>query len=183
MRSWLADQIRVIDEAPHLRAYAVVLSLLHALSGIAWFTYKHVATLVTGEDCVCWPFFSGCADVRAHLSESIVRGAVDGYIAIGIVAAVLFALRRPRIAFAAFIVASLAGTAIYALDYRMRMNQSYMFAWIVLAFVVAPNKTRAIQTLTALFYFWAGTLKLHREWISGAALYAKPYLVPDALIP
>lgn len=183
MRAWLADNVRVVDEHPALRAYAVVLSLLHALTGVAWFTYKNVATLVTGEDAVCWPIFPECERVRAHLSEGIARGAVVGYIAIAIVAAALFASRRRRAAFASFVAASVVGAAIYALDYRMRMNQSYMFAWIVVAFVLAPKKTQVIQALIALFYFWAGTLKLHREWISGAALYAKPYLVPDALVP
>ena len=165
-----------------LRAYAVLLSLLHTLTGLAWFTYKHVATLVTGDDAVCWPLVPDCERIRPWLSPGGIGLAVAAYMGLGLAAAVLFA-RRSGAALGTFVVATALGVAIYSLDYRMRLNQTYMFGWIVLAWLVARRKAQVLQALVALFYVWAGVLKLNREWIGGAALYERPFLVPGALLP
>ncbi len=174
---------RAIDEDPALRAYAVVASLLHPLTGLAWFTYKHIDTLVTGEDSVCWPLASHCDRVRALLSPGLVHGAVVAYMGLGAAAAALFALRRARPALATFVAATVLGAALYSLDYRLRLNQTYMFGWVVLVLFVAPRRAQALQALVALFYLWAGTLKLDKEWVTGAALYQRPFLVPAAFVP
>jgi hypothetical protein len=179
----IAARARAIDEDPATRAYAAAVSFVHPLTAVAWFTYKHVATLVTGEDYACWPLWPGCEDVRPHLSVSLVTSAVVLYALLGSTAAALFLLRRPRAALVAFVVAAVLGTSIYALDYRLRLNQTYMASWVVLALVFAPRPNRAIPVLVALFYFWAGTIKWNREWLTGAALYARPALVPQALVP
>ena len=179
----MTGRARSIDEDPALRAYAVVASLLHPLTGLAWFTYKRIDTLVTGDDCVCWPLVPRCDAIRAMLSVDLVRGAVGLYMALGAAAAALFLLRRPRAGLATFVAATLLGAALYSLDYRLRLNQTYMFGWVVLAMLVAPRSAQVLQALVALFYVWAGTLKLDREWVSGAALYAKPFLVPASLVP
>jgi len=39
------------------------------------------------------------------------------------------------------------------------------------AYLFVPAKRDGLRFLVALFYFWAGTLKLNWEWISGAGLY------------
>jgi hypothetical protein len=44
------------------------------------------------------------------------------------------------------------------------------------AFLLVPNKRETLQLLLVLFYFWAGTLKLNWEWLSGAALYRPLWL-------
>jgi hypothetical protein len=182
MRRW-TGATRAIDEDPALRAYALVASLLHSLTGLAWFTYKHIATLATGEDCVCWPLAPRCDRVRALFSPAGVSGAVVIYMGLGVAAATLFALRRVRAASATFVAATLVGAALYSLDYRLRLNQTYMFGWVVLALLVAPRRAQVLQALVALFYLWAGSLKLNGEWIRGAALYERPFLVPPALVP
>ncbi len=181
--SFIARSARAIDEEPAIRRYALVLSLVHALTGVAWFSYKNVASLTTGEDCVCWPLWPTCDRIRPFLSPDLVRGGVALYIGLGLAAAALFAARRPRSALTTFVAATILGTAIYSLDYRMRMNQTYMFGWAVLALLFAPKKTYVLQATVALFYVWAGTLKFNREWMSGAALYGKPFLIPEALVP
>ena len=183
MRAWFLTTARAIAADGALRAYAVILSALHALTGVAWFTYKHIATLATDEDSVCWPLFPDCDRVRSHLTASGVRDAVVLYCALGVLAAILFARRRCGPALALFLAASVLGTLLYALDYRLRLNQTYMFGWVVLAFLFAPDKRQVTALLVALFYFWAGTLKLNREWVSGAALYARPLFVPESLLP
>ena len=73
---------------------------------------------------------------------------------------------------------------IIAQDYRLRLNQHYMAFFVALVFLLLPVKRRALQYLIVLFYFWAGTLKLNPEWLSGASLYRRQFLwLPDALVP
>jgi hypothetical protein len=82
------------------------------------------------------------------------------------------------------------GFAIYALDYRLRSNQSYMFGWIALAFIFRTRasagpkrRLEMCSILVPLLYAWAGLLKTNEEWMSGAALYETPLFVPRSLVP
>jgi hypothetical protein len=180
---WLGRTARAIDQDPATLPYATILGVLQALIGVSWLTNKHVATLVTGEDCVCWPFWAGCDRVRAVLSPGSVSVAVALYIALGLAAAALFAVRRVAAGLVAFVAAAGVGAGIYALDYRMHQNQTYIFWWLALALLFARRKAAVLQALVALVYVWAGALKLNHEWLSGAALFARPYFVPPALVP
>jgi hypothetical protein len=182
-RGWLAATADDLDASVVFRRYAAVLSTLHVLTGLAWFEYKNVATLVTGDDSVCWPLLSGCEGLRAYLSPWLVRRVVAIYIALGASAALLFLRRRPRAALVTFLAATALGLAVYALDYRMRFNQTYMFACIALVFLVTKRRLETASVLLACFYFWAGTLKLTRDWLTGAALYAPPLFIPSSLLP
>ena len=46
-----------------------------------------------------------------------------------------------------------------------------MAFWACFVYLLIPGKRDAVRLLLVLFYFWAGTLKVNWEWISGAALY------------
>ncbi|MEO6950456.1 MAG: hypothetical protein ABI321_01480 [Polyangia bacterium] len=165
------------------RWYATILSLLHTLTAVAWLTYRHIPKLATSPRAICWPLFEDCASWRQHFDEREVLAWLVVYMALGVVGAALFLLRRPRAGLIVFVATTLLGAALYALDYRLRFNQIYMFSWVVIVFLLVRDKLVVLQALVASFYFWAGTLKLNREWVSGAALYAKPWLVPPSLIP
>ncbi len=166
-----------------LRAYFAILSACLALTALAWTSYKHVDTLVTGEDYACWPLWPGCEAVRPMLSPGLVRAAVIVVVVSGAGGAAAFLVRRLAFALGAFAASLALAVAIYALDYRLRLNQTYMLGWVVAVALLAPRRGPTLQVLVALFYFWAGALKLDREWLSGAALYAEPLLVPTALVP
>ena len=159
-----------------------MLGVVHVLTGFAWLTYKNVTSLLAGDDVVCWPIVP-CEDLRSHLSRTTVRVLVAIYIALGASTAISFALRRTKSAIVTFIGACVLGTFVYALDYRLRFNQTYMLSWICLAFLFAKKKVETISALIGAFYFAAGLLKLTPDWLSGRALYAKPLFVPEALVP
>src|SRR5262249_35413174 len=74
-------------------------------------------------------------------------------------------------AYAALVLVNALKLAIMLLDYRLRMNQHYMGFFATFAYLFVPGKRDALRVLVTLFYFWAGTLKLNWEWISGAGLY------------
>jgi len=105
-------------------------------------------------------------------------------IAVGCLSAVLFALSRRRLGLLALLSATVLELFFHLLEYRTRSNEVYMLNGALAVFLFAPRqKQLVLQALLACFYFWAGALKLKAEWISGAALYAKPFLVPEALVP
>ena len=69
--------------------------------------------------------------------------------------------------------------AIISLDYRFRANEFYMLFWVSIVFLFWPAKRWAIPLILMSFYFWAGTLKLNYEWLSGAVLYHSLYVIPQ----
>ncbi|MEL6543939.1 MAG: hypothetical protein AAFQ82_04895, partial [Myxococcota bacterium] len=66
-------------------------------------------------------------------------------------------------------VSILQYTVVFS-DFRFRLNQHYMLAWLLLAFVWVPDRRRLARYLFVGFYFVAGTLKLNPDWLSGRAL-------------
>jgi hypothetical protein len=166
-----------------LLGYASILSLLHPLVAASWLRDRRIARLVTTEDYVCWPLLPGCHALREHLSEASVYALLTAYALAGIVASALFASRRRKAGFVAFAVAAVLGAALYALDYRLRSNQAYMFGWIGIVFLFGRRLRDTAAMSICLFYAWAGVLKLGPEWLSGAALYETPLFVPRALLP
>ena len=183
VRTWFDNTAHAVGDNAALRPYAILLSLAHSLTGVAWFAYRNVALLLSDDNAVCWPLFPACYHLRPFVTPTAARAAVSAYIAAGFAGATLFAIRRSRAGLGTFLLATAMGTFLYALDFRLRFNETYMFGWVVLVFLFAPRKAAAIEALVAIFYFWAGTLKLDTEWVTGAALYAKPLLVPANLIP
>lgn len=179
----LRDATDAIADDVALSRFGAVLGGLHALTAVAWFRVKNVAALVTSDDVVCWPMFPGCANVRTALTPGLVRQLVAIYAGLAVAASVTFLRRRPRAALVTLVAACLFGAFVHALDFRMRLNQTYMLAWVTLVFVLAREKRRALAFLIVAFYVAAGLLKTNREWLSGAALYARPWLVPESLLP
>jgi len=167
------------------RVYGAILSALHALTGVAWITERHIHKLATSPRAVCWPLFPECQAWRTHFDAQSLLTLTILYIALGVVGAALFLVGTRRAAFTTFVVTTALGAGLYALDYRLRFNQVYMLSWTVVVFLLVRRRHRvyALQALIASFYFWAGTLKLNHEWVSGAALYKKPWLVPASLVP
>ncbi|MGH7960685.1 MAG: hypothetical protein ACRERD_02525 [Candidatus Binatia bacterium] len=106
------------------------------------------------------------------------------YLAAGVISVLLFCSQRslPH-AYWVLLALNLFKALLWLQDYRLRLNQHYMALWVTLIFLFLPNKRRLIQYQIVAFYFWAGTLKLNPEWLSGAALYSKPLGVPLQLVP
>ena len=185
LRTWFDGTARAIVDDPALRLYAVLLSFVHALTGVAWFTYKHISALAsrarTASAGRSSPTATACArsSPRRSCARRSWRTSRSGPSRRRSSPA-----PRARRRSATFVAATVAGTLLYSLDYRLRLNQTYMFGWVVSRSSSRPRrKAQVLQALVALFYFWAGTLKLNAEWVTGAALYAKPFLVPAALVP
>jgi hypothetical protein len=81
---------------------------------------------------------------------------------------------------------SLAKYGIVLLDFRLTLNHHYMALWVLALFLAVPTKRQTIPVLIALFYLWAGLLKVApgSEWTTGAAFYGRrPLGMPASWIP
>jgi hypothetical protein len=91
-------------------------------------------------------------------------------------------LLRSRFAFALLVMTMLGLLAVELQDFRLRQNQFYMLAIAIAFFTLLPDRARALRYIVVAFYFWAGLLKLNREWLTGAALYKPVWMLDGPLL-
>jgi hypothetical protein len=168
---FLRSQVAEIERDPALRWYGVALALLHVVTYLYWVDQRVAAFVHAQAEPICWPLVPECEKLRV-LSASGVVLLLRAYFAAAIGAGLLFASRRlVPWAYAGLVLVNLLKLGVMLLDYRLRMNQHYMGFFATFAYLLVPGKRDALRVLVTLFYFWAGTLKLNWEWISGAGLY------------
>jgi hypothetical protein len=161
---------------PALRAYGAALALLHVLAAYWIRQNGKLGFLVPGAEAICWPLLPDCEWLRVLPREGLEL-ATGLWAAGGLVVAAAFLYRRSaRSAYAGLLLLTLFELALLALDFRLRRNQHSMALWVTGAFLLVPGKRNALRLLICLFYFWAGTLKLNWEWLSGAGLYQPVWL-------
>jgi hypothetical protein len=177
--------VEEIRADPVLRIYGAILVFVHVLTFLFWRGDAPLQTILPVQATpICWPFFEECHRFR-FLTPTGVDALLWAYLALSLAAVALFA-RRPTVgwAYASLLVLETLKTLIIVQDYRLRMNQHYMAFFVALVFLAFPVKRRLLQYLVVLFYFWAGTLKLNRDWLSGAMFGARSLLwIPADLVP
>lgn len=160
-----------IERDAALRWYGVAMAFLHVVTYLYWVDQRIAAFIHAGAEPICWPLVPECGALRV-LSPAGVTQVLRAYFAAAVGAGLLFTSRRlVPWAYASLVLVNLLKLAIMLLDYRLRMNQHYMAFFATFAYLFVPAKRDGLRVLVTLFYFWAGTLKLNWEWISGAGLY------------
>jgi hypothetical protein len=168
---FLRSQIAEIERDDALRWYGVAMAFLHVVTYLFWVDQRIAAYVNAQAEPICWPLMPACEKLRV-LSAPGVALLLRAYFAAAIGAGLLFASRRlVPWAYAGLVLVNALKLAIMLLDYRLRMNQHYMGFFATFAYLFVPGKRDALRVLVTLFYFWAGTLKLNWEWLSGAGLY------------
>ena len=185
LRGFFRRNVSEIAGDPVLRVYGSILALVHVLTFVHWQRGATLRRILAAEGMpICWPFFEDCHQLRV-LGPAGVDALLWGYFVAAVAALLLFTRRWTAPAgYLVLLALEVAKVLIIAQDYRLRLNQHYMAFFVVLAFLLFPAKRRVLQYLIILFYFWAGTIKLNPEWLSGASLYRKELLwLPAVLIP
>jgi hypothetical protein len=167
-----------------LRYFGALLALAHGVAVLHWWLSQPLADVLAPANwpAVCWPFYPDCA--QAHvLSTPQVHGLLALLGVLSLVTAGLFLRARTTLACLSLALLAVLKLGVVALDYRLRLNQHMMTAWLVAAFLLVPNKRRVLTGLLLAIYFWAGVLKLTPEWLDGRALYGRLPLPPALLVP
>ena len=173
-------QLTEIFADPVLRIYGVVLGLLELVCVLWLCSVRADRMLSVGNEALCWPMLPNCGAWRAFS-----MGALQMILVVCAILSVATALAfyyRSSSAWLLLLTTEVLKLAVIAQDFRLRLNQNYMFGFVWLAFLFIPNKRRNIRYLLVLFYFWAGILKVNREWLTGAALYRPEWLLHSPLL-
>lgn len=180
---YLKKNISEIESDPVLRVYGVLLALTHLLSFFFWYQSGIGLLISKTAEPICWPFFEDCYHFR-FLGDQGVKNLLWVYAWFSLLPT-LFFLRKSwtRQAWGALLLLELFKLSIIAQDFQLRMNQHYMAGFASLAFLFIPGKRNTLRVLCALFYFWSGTLKLDREWLSGASLAGPVWFFAGRLLP
>jgi len=185
-RRWPWRNVAEIEADPALQAYGAFLAVTHVLTAMFWVRVQPLtAVLDPATYPICWPFFEDCWAWRI-LGRSALTAVLGVYAAGAVATFVLFTLggRAAGTAWLALVLTTGLKLAILAQDYRFRLNQHHMAAWVAAVFLFVPDKRRVLPYLLVAFYVAAGLLKLNGDWLSGAALLgSRPYLVPERLVP
>jgi hypothetical protein len=145
---------------------------------LLYFWDTNILTILLKDvEPLCWPYFQSCWQIRFDTTASVT---VLMLIQAGliVVAASALAARYSRTFWVTMVILNAYVFAIMSLDYRLRGNQFYMLFWLNAVVLFWPAKRWAIPLIIISFYFWAGTLKLNFEWLSGAVLYHGLYIIP-----
>jgi len=177
---------RSIEEIRRDRAltfYGAALALANVVTFVQWKFANGVPLMIgRGADSLCWPFWESCH--RYQLPVTVVNGALWLYLLLSLGAAGCFLARRAAGGYWLLLLVNAMRTAIMFQDYRLRANQHYMLNFVVLVFLFLPFKRALLHHALASLYFWAGVLKLDRDWITGLSLYSQDRLwLPRALVP
>jgi len=184
MRKYFSNHINEIISDRALRLYGMFLAFGQILTSLYWFLGEKPMHLSNdmGND-VCWPFFESCFDFR-FFSYSQIKLMLFFYGIVAFVNIFLFLFEKTaKKAYWLLIILNVFKAILYVQDFRMRMNQHYMLFFVSFVFLFVSNKRDTLRILITLFYFWAGTLKLNAEWISGSALYADLWFIKGDMVP
>jgi len=185
MLAYFKRQVDEIASDGVLRIYGAILAGSHVLTLAWWLINDDMDVLLSkGREHICWPLLEGCHALSYPSHEAIqVIFALYGVLAA--TNAAMFILRKELLpaAYGTLVFLTVAKLALMALDFRTRMNQHYMIFFATVAFLWVPHKKSAVRLIIPFFYFWAGTLKLNHEWLSGAAIYGPMWLLNAKTLP
>jgi hypothetical protein len=162
--------------------YGLALVIGHFLCFGQFATDGRVQILLRETEPICWPFFENCQAFRfsSLFSAALLLG---GYFGVTVLSGALWALKRGSAFRICMWVALVVLVGLVCSDYRYRQNQFYMFVIANVVYLISKSDSRPVRLVIVLFYFWAGILKLNREWLSGAVLYNDIWGIPHSFNP
>jgi hypothetical protein len=158
-------------------AYRWAALACHAVVLLYFFQSGILTNLTKDIEPLCWPYFQSCWKIRFDTDASITLLLILQALLVATAASAL-AAKRYRMFWVLMVALNAYLFLVISLDYRLRQNQHYMLLWVNAVFLLWPTKRWAIPLILISFYFWAGTLKLNYEWLSGAVLYDDLYFIP-----
>lgn len=180
---------REIENSPALRWFGGLLSFSFVLSLLIYSEDRVLGVLSRSDLVVCWPLLPYCESWRIF-SYNFWFGilALQGALS-------LFALERfwrakeggngvkaVRTGCWLLLAAALVKTLVQLQDYRLLSNYHFMHLLVSFAYLLLPGKKSGLQLLIVSFYFFAGWLKLNREWLSGSALWQPIVAIPETIM-
>lgn len=163
----------------------------HFVAFSSWFYSRSTTVDAIAESrSSCWPHFQGCEDLL------FLRTLPDGYsqpflymVLFGTLILSVYLMHKKEwvLAHMALVPSFLWHTfATFVLTYSLSGNYEYYLAILAFVLLFIPHKEFFLKLSLVLFYFLAGTIKIHEGWVLGtyfSALHTGIPLFPDWSIP
>jgi len=175
----ISDFARSCETDRVFRSYVWCAIAMHVFALLYFAMYGLLGMLSPDKEAICWPFFGNCW--RFRLSDHQPLEVLLAYGAIAVLTLIARAARDYVSTWYGLALLNVWLAGIVALDYRMRSNEVYMLLWLNAVVLLWPHKRYSVPAIIVSFYWWAGTLKLNYEWLSGASLYGHLAIVPARL--
>lgn len=172
---YLFSQIKKLTNQNFEVIAGVIICICNILGIIHWFYTDVPYLLAKDSPAICWPIFENCESIKFFTGEQISYLFAILFIIFLINIIIFFSKKHFRLACSLLLILFFVKYMIVFSDYRLRLNQHYMLLWVSLAYFLFSNSKDIIKLLLVLFYFFAGSIKLNWDWISGASLYTKPW--------
>ncbi|KHD88367.1 MAG: hypothetical protein OM95_09515 [Bdellovibrio sp. ArHS] len=162
---------------PALFEFGLALNFILLLSAFFW--KNDVPFILQQKLSICWPFFASCYVLRPF-SEVLSSGFLWAMVACAIFSSFYLLKGNQKAHFVWLFAGYFFKALLFVQDYRLMGNYHWMPFWCVLIYLFARNKESLLKVIIVLFYFFAGVLKLSKEWISGSAMLMAPlnHVVP-----
>lgn len=182
LKNFFLSQTNEIRNSRALTFYGAAICLGYLYFWSYLLSYDFDFKLSHSDEAICWPFFWSC-DLFRFLSPFDWKCVFLFLSAASIFNLFLFIRQKINSAYLLIMLLECSRIIIIFLDYRTRLNQNYMFFFIVFAFLFLHRKLVVLPRLLVLFYFWAGFLKLNPEWLTGNAIYGKLLFIQESWKP
>lgn len=158
-----------ISQSKTLIFYGFILCLTHLWTVLFWtkgFSANKLQSVYNSSYEICWPWFESCRLLpHSEILFDYIFSVYFGFVICGLFF-FLFFKKFSSWAWAVLLVLTLFKFFLLFQDYRFMGNYHYMVFWVSLAYLLLPEKIKAISFFIVLFYFFAGTLKLNTEWLT-----------------
>lgn len=168
--AWLRCSIEEIRGALELRVVGAGLALVHFITYLQWFGTRQYRFMSDANiSPICWPIFRSCEAWKVFDPDQMqIIGLIYGLVAIA-TAALFISRRFTGLAWSLLLLLSIVKICLYMQDYRLLRNFHAIPFVVSAVFLFLPDKSRLVRYFIVAIYFFAGVLKLNRDWISGQA--------------
>ncbi len=135
------------------------------------------SNLIDSVYLYCWPFLSNCNSIKFIWTNWSYNLIVFIWLLLTLLTLYLF-LKNKYIkwAYLTFALINIIKFVILIQDYRFMGNYHYMPFILSAAYLFIPDKLFVASIFITLFYYFAGTLKLNSQWLSGQTMLAPSWI-------
>lgn len=121
----------------------------------------------------CYPFFNNCTAL-SFSDVTPIKYLIFIYLILSVLIYIPLIFKKNKLTYVLFFFLFIIKAGLFLSRYNVMGNYHNMHLALVIIFLILPRASFFYRITLCLQYFWAGTLKLNIEWLSGAAFVKYP---------
>lgn len=162
-------------------AAALGLGFSHLVTAVDWYNDRVWGFFDANNfRAHCYSFFPSCTDWALE-NPLVLRPFVVAYVILSILILVPIVLKKRKWVYSILLGLFVFKASLFLTRYNIIGNYHTMHLTLSMVFLLAPFAPFIYRIALCLQYFWAGSIKLNLEWLSGAALVKDPLYFSNSL--